>query len=90
MRSVLHNLLVVAIALTLFEATSRVLRQPPRIQPLIDLETGETFPVLDAVTVEQLGKWRFKPGTQSSYVMPVQLVPPPPNHESILRIKATS
>ncbi|MGH7983045.1 MAG: hypothetical protein ACREFF_07840 [Candidatus Udaeobacter sp.] len=89
MRSLLYNLLIVAITLTLFGAASRVLRQPPKIQPLIDLETGETFPVLDAATVEQLGKWRFKPGT-SSYVMPVQVVPPPPNHQSSRWVKTAS
>jgi hypothetical protein len=88
MRSVLHNLLVVAIALTLFGATSRVLRQPPKIRPLVDLKTGETFPVLDAATIERVRQWRLKP--QTSYVKPPAFVPPPPNHESILRIKATS
>ena len=94
MRSVLHNLLVVAIALALFVAASRLLRRAPTdgyIEAELEVAPDANLKgiVLPAATIEGLPQWRFKPGT-TSYVKPIQLVPPPPNHESSLRIKATS
>ncbi len=95
MRSALHNLLVVAISLALFVAASRLLRRAPT-DGYVEAERVVVTPdanlkrsVLDAATIERLRQWRFKPGT-TSYVMPIQVVPPPTDHESVLRIKATS
>ena len=44
---------------------------------------------LDEAALQAFRQWRFKPGIHSQ-VMPLQVVPPPPDHESILRIKAPS
>ena len=93
MRSVLHNLLVVAIALALFVAASRLLRHAPtdgyieaelKVAPDANLKGS----VLDAATIERFRQWRFKP--KKVYVIPIQVVPPPPNHESTRWVKSVS
>ena len=95
MRSVLHNLLAVAIALALFVAASRLLRRAPTdgyieaervvvVAPDANLKGS----VLDAATIERLRQWRSKP--KKVYVVPIQVVPPPRNHESTRWVKSVS
>ena len=77
--------MVVAIALVLFVPASRMLRRPPQ-----GINANLKNIILDPATVErfrQLG--RFKPGTVIR-VLPNQLVPRPPNHESIRWVKSVS
>jgi len=93
MRSVLHNLLVVAIALALFVAASRLLRHAPTdgyIEAELEVAPDANIKgsVLDAATIERFRQWRFKP--MKVYVIPIQVVPPPPNHESIRGVKSVS
>jgi hypothetical protein len=100
MRSVLHNLLVVAIALALSVAASRLLRPPPTDRYIeVELEDMGKAPdanlkdsILDAATIERFRQWRFKPKKVRPLVIPIPpiIVPPPPNHESSRWIKAVS
>ena len=88
MRSVLHNLLVVAIALALFVAASRLLRRAPEAKLEVAPDANLKGSVLDAATIERLRQWRDKPN--KVYVIPIQVVPPPPNHESTRWVKSVS
>lgn len=81
MRSVLHNLVVVAIVLALFGATSKMLSPP--LRPPTQDKYIEAEP--NTATTRY---WYFNP--KRIIPIPLGVVPPPPNHESILRIKATS
>ena len=93
MRSVLHNLLAVAIALALFVAASRLLRRAPtdgyieaEREVVVAPDANLKGSVLDEA--ERLRQWRFKP--EKVYVIPIQVVPPPPNHESTRWVKSVS
>jgi hypothetical protein len=67
-----------------------MLRPPTQDRYELDVSKKlQSTPLMDAATIERLRQSRFKPGIHVQ-VMPIQLVPPPPDHESILRIKATS
>jgi len=94
MRSALYNFLVISIALALFVAAYRLLRRAPTdgyIEAKLEVAPDANLKgiVLPAATVERLPQWRFKPGT-TSYVKPIQVVPPPPKHESTRWVKKVS
>src|SRR5262245_49607494 len=100
MRSVLHNLLVAAIALAWFVATSHLFGQFSKIQPpdrsSIEVQLEPEKKALLEATERALKRY-LRPGAVPTIVIPPSLVPPqpnlvppPPNHESNRRVKTIS